>query len=79
MTNKALSELPEMVTAAWVDEIQDAFVDVEENRLEKDFDGTWQHRLELSETLYGDARYLDEMDQLTSGLTLENLKNGLIL
>lgn len=74
MTNKALSELPEMVTAAWVDEIQDAFVDVEENRLEKDFDGTLAHRLELSETLYGDARYLDEMDQLTSGLTLENLK-----
>jgi zinc protease len=74
MTHKALSELPEMVTAAWVDEIQGAFADVEQNRLERDFDGTLAHRLELSETLYGDARYLSDMDQLATGLTQAKLK-----
>lgn len=74
MTKKTLTELPKMITEEWVDEIHKAFVDVEQNRLEKDFDGTLVHRLELSETLYGDARYLDEMDKLTSGLTLKKLK-----
>lgn len=48
---------------------------MEQNRLEKAFDATLSHRLELSETLYGDARYLDEMDELASGLTLDRLKN----
>ncbi|WP_219703470.1 M16 family metallopeptidase [Marinomonas lutimaris] len=75
MTQKTLTELPKMITEEWVDEIHKAFVDVEQNRLEKDFDGTLVHRLELSETLYGDARYLDEMDELASGLTLDKLKN----
>lgn len=75
MTKTVLSDLPDIVTKEWVKEIQDAFVDVEQNRLEKAFDATLSHRLELSETLYGDARYLDEMDELASGLTLDKLKN----
>ncbi|MGO2235866.1 MAG: insulinase family protein [Marinomonas sp.] len=74
MTKTVLSDLPDIVTEEWAKEIQDAFADVEQNRLAKAFDSTLSHRLELSKTLYGDARYLDEMDQLTSGLTVAKLK-----
>ncbi|WP_369919671.1 insulinase family protein [Marinomonas polaris] len=74
MTKTVLSDLPDIVTEEWAKEIQDAFADVEQNRLGKAFESTLLHRLELSETLYGDARYLDEMDQLKSGLTVAKLK-----
>ncbi|WP_137170400.1 M16 family metallopeptidase [Marinomonas sp. FW-1] len=74
MTKSVLSELPSIVTEEWAKEIQAAFAEVEQNRLEKAFDATMVHRLELSEILYGDARYLGEMDKLTSGLTLNKLK-----
>ncbi|MBJ7538946.1 M16 family metallopeptidase [Marinomonas transparens] len=74
MTKRALSELSNMVTEDWANEVHDAFVDVEQTRLKNAFDATLAHRLVLSETLYGDARYLNEMGELASGLTQEKLQ-----
>ena len=75
MTETVLAELPDIVTQDWVTDIHAAFTDIEQNRLKNALDSTLLHRLELSETLYGDARYLHEMDALTSGLTQSKLKD----
>ncbi|BDX03925.1 hypothetical protein MACH16_26730 [Marinomonas pontica] len=69
MTTDVLAQWPSMVTAEWASEIQEAFADVEQNRLANDFDGTLSHRLELSERFYGNAQYLNDMDELSLALS----------
>lgn len=74
MTTDVLAHWPSMVTAEWANEIQEAFADVEQNRLANDFDGTLSHRLELSERFYGNAQYLNDMDELSLALSEAKLK-----
>ncbi len=74
MTDDVLTALPDIVTSDWVNSVNAAFIDIEENRLKNAFDSTLMHRLELSESYYGNARYLKEMDTLTTGLIEDELK-----
>ncbi|WP_421856112.1 insulinase family protein [Marinomonas sp.] len=71
MTEEVLSQLPDIVTQDWVNSVQKDFAEAEQARLANAFDATLEHRLELSQTLYGDARYLNEMDKLAEGLSTE--------
>jgi zinc protease len=74
ITEEVLAELADSITPEWANEVHIAFADIEANRLKTSFDSTLMHRLELSDTFYGDARYLKEMKKLTTGLTEEKLR-----
>ena len=74
MTDDVLATYANSITPEWVEQAYDGFVDIEQNRLRNSFEATLMHRLELSESYYGDARYLKDMKQLKEGLEEEQLK-----
>lgn len=69
---QVLLDLPNQISEEELKQTRNAFVKAEQERL-KDA-RTWLSRLVLSETQFGDPRYLTEMQSLADEITLEKAK-----